>query len=520
MGSHPPPAGIPTYHTGMPILVVFLLTAACLPVDWPAPPFGLGPGGGAALTAAVLLLPLAAAAGLRTCVVRAVVADPARAYAVGRTYARGRRLLVFANLGAMAAALALGWGWVVRHTLRVEVRGEPMLAPLAELAVPLPYFLLLFAGWLLHYDADRALDRAAGRRPIWSRGGFFLYNLRRLGLVLIPVGLFAAQQSVGRFFPDTAGDPLYRAAAFAGMLGLAVFAPLLLRPLLGFRRLPAGPARDRVERLAARLGFGYADLLVWPTRGSAVNALITGLVPRARYVVFTDRLLDDLPADEVDAVFGHEVGHARHGHVWYYALFGVLSMAALTVGLMLLARGLTAAVRRDPEAAYAKFLTEDAAGWLAVVPAVLAAGYVFVMFGLLSRRCERQADIAGCRAVSCGNPACGGHDDGTVYPPGGGGLCPTGVRTFVRALERVAYLNGYEAPGGRVRGVFGWVRAWQHGTLAARVNFLLSLLADPGRARRFERRLLALRVGLVAALATALLLLGTEVGWGNVLAEL
>lgn len=34
----------------MPILLILLVTAACLPVPWPAPPLGIGPEGAAALT--------------------------------------------------------------------------------------------------------------------------------------------------------------------------------------------------------------------------------------------------------------------------------------------------------------------------------------------------------------------------------------------------------------------------------------------------------------------------------------
>src|SRR5438046_8697341 len=80
---------------------------------------------------------------------------------------------------------------------------------------------------------------------------------------------------------------------------------------------------------------------------------------------------------------------------------------------------------------------------LAILPLVASLGaYIFVVFGFLSRRCERQADIYGCRAVSCAQRDCSGHDSSVELLPAGQGLCPTGIRTFMDALEKVAQLNG------------------------------------------------------------------------------
>src|SRR5262249_61806985 len=87
--------------------------------------------------------------------------------------------------------------------------------------------------------------------------------------------------------------------------------------------------------LAKRLHFRCSDFLLWPTHGAAANAMIVGLLPRVRYVIFTDRILEELPPEELDAVFGHEVGHAKHGHIWLYAVFLVLSVTVLAAVLIL-----------------------------------------------------------------------------------------------------------------------------------------------------------------------------------------
>ena len=515
----------------MPILLVLLLTAACLPVEWPAPPLGLGAAAAAGLTAAAVALPLAAAAGLRAWVVRTLRRAPDRRFEVGNAYGRLRRRLFFVNLAAVAGAvLGLGWGWAVRHTLLVEWHDDRILAPFAELAVPLPYFLVLLGCWLIYYDAERALHRAAfpeGERSFWSRGGYVFNQVRQLALLVgLPVGLFVTQQTLLRVAPELTASDEYRLASVAALPLVVLFAPLIVRPLLGLRAMPAGPVRARLEAVARRLGFRYTNLLVWKTHGAVANAMIIGVLPRARYVVFTDRLLDEMPPDELDAVFGHEAGHARHGHIGYYAAFLVLSLTALVALVMYGAQHLDALAAADPDG-WAARLGRDDAGWMAVPPLALAGAYLFVVFGYLSRRCERQADIFGCRTVSCGNPACTGHDEATRYPEGGTALCPTGIRTCARALERVYYANGFDgADGGPrtlrsvLRGAGAWLRAWQHAPMPRRVAFLLSLIDDPARERRFQRRVFLLRWGLAVGLVAALVVLGEAVTWRELLRAL
>ena len=67
-----------------------------------------------------------------------------------------------------------------------------------------------------------------------------------------------------------------------------------------------------------------------------VGARVWSLVQEPRNVSeIRDAILEELPPDELDAVFGHEVGHARHGHIWFYALFLALSMTVLQAAFLL-----------------------------------------------------------------------------------------------------------------------------------------------------------------------------------------
>ena len=116
----------------MPILLVFVLIAACLPIEWPEPPFGPPRAVAASLTGGAVASVLAVAFVLRTWVVRTLRRAPARRIEVAQTYGRWRRILFFVNVGVAAACvLAFGWGWLTQRELLVSWRGELRLAPFA-----------------------------------------------------------------------------------------------------------------------------------------------------------------------------------------------------------------------------------------------------------------------------------------------------------------------------------------------------------------------------------------------------
>ena len=487
----------------MPILLVLLLSAACLPTEWPNP-FNLSPREATLATFGLVLCSLAAAFVLRTRVVRGLNRDPYRRAEIAKGYDRARRILLPVNLGLVALALfGLGWGHTVWSAITIERSGEALLVPFGELAVIAPYLAIAFGGWLIHHDSEAALFRAA-RGPssaFWTRSGYFFHHLRQFSLlVFLPLGLMLAHRGLARFAPAFVQSDGYRLGSLAVVPLFILFAPLVIKPLLGLQPMPAGPVRSRIEALAKRLRFRYADLLLWPTHGSTMNAMIVGLVPRVRYVIFTDAILEELPPEELDAVFGHEVGHARHGHIWYYALFLTLSLAVIA--------GLFVVIGENREALM-----------------LLVAGlYLFVAFGFLSRRCERQADVFGCRAGSCSDPNCTGHDDTTAFPERGAGLCPTGIRHCVRALDRVYALNMPGAEDGArsglgplLRGALGWLRAWQHAPMPVRIRFLRSIADDRSREARFQRRLIAVRWALVLGLVGGVTLLAERIGWRRML---
>jgi Zn-dependent protease with chaperone function len=480
----------------MPFLLMLFLTLACVPDmdSWPEP----GLWGGSPVTSVLLTwLGVLLEVGLAFAVSRRVQFLHNRSAPrdqIWRGYSRGRLCHLIGLFATYTLALyVFGYGWAVQKLWTWHDR----LLPGAELLLLAPFCVALLLSWTCFYDAERALageDRedheelaTAHPRKFWSRAAYVGFHFRQnLALVFLPIFLLLTEKELRRQFPALNQQWQVPASILGVGIAMAVFMtmPWILRLVLGLQSLPEGPLRDRLLATARRLRFRCSDILLWNTRGGVANAMVAGIFPFLRYVLLSDRLLDDLTPDEVEAVFGHEIGHVKHQHMLYYLVFLLASIFVLG--------SLVLPYQNELNEAFNLRDRHD----LAVLPVVGALGaYIFLVFGFLSRRCERQADIYGCRAVSCPQADCAGHHDDHPLPDGGGHLCSTGIQTFIQALEKVALLNGIS------RDKPGFLQSWQHSTIARRVNFLQSLLTDPQAERRFQRRIFLVKCAFLGVLA-------------------
>lgn len=400
---------------------------------------------------------------------RALANHPLERAATFRSHGRDRTVHAVAAMGLFLLSLyGFGWGWAVAQTL------PEWASPLTKPVLMTPLLFGLVTAWSAHYGFERAAHATVWQpdERLFPTRGAYLATLARHHFLLAapPLILMTLQEAVIAFAPSVGDFDASPALALGLLAGLVVFSlllmPLILRLFLGLRPLPAGPLRERLTATLKARGFRIGDLLHWDTGGAQANAMVSGVFPMFRYVVFTDRLLAHLEPDEIEAVLGHELGHVRHRHLAFYTFF-------LLASIWLIERGFRAL------AGWAD------ANWSLPLPQeallVVAVAYVFVVFGFFSRRCERQADLYGCRFAT--------RD------------------AFVRALEKVAILNGVprERPG--------LLAMWQHGTIASRVAFLESLDDAGRRERRFQRQLGLAKWAVTLALAAGALPLLQEAGW-------
>ena len=419
-----------------------------------------------------------------------------------RLFRWGSKLVGGLTLGGYAwTILGLGWAEVVRSTW-----GWRDSVLVDEVLILAPFLATQVAGWWGLAGGERALRRAAtgsgflgGTPPASTFRQVVMQARQSLGMVLPAALVFALGQDVARLiWPGRVDAPDFQLGLMVAMGGAVLaLAPAFVRLSWPTRPLEPGPLRDRLGRVAARFGFRCTDILVWETDGVVVNAGVTGATPFFRYVLLSDALIDGLDEHEVAAVFGHEVGHARHRHLAFFGLFLVGSVGILTLAGASISEG---AVR-----AALPFALPAAWGQFAQGGAVLAVAlaYFGVVFGHLSRRFERQADVFGCRAVSCDRPDCPPHADPYAFDPVelrrldlAAPICPVGLRTFANALRAVARLNRIDPAA----------RSWRHGSIARRVAFLETLEDRPAAERRFQSSVRRLRLALTVILAAALFL--------------
>jgi Zn-dependent protease with chaperone function len=485
----------------MQFLLLLVLAFICVVKfeNWPKCPDGLTSEECALLTWTAVAVVVILAEFIAQWTRRTLTRFPARREAALRRYFSWRFYHLLLLIGTSTATLCfLGWGALVREICTVP-GDDGFVVPGAELLLLAPFIAGLIFSWACFYDAERAVHNSAVplfTRPFWTRWNYVTFHARQnLALIAAPLVVLIVVQGLRRVFPGLMEEDGVGVPALALLAGVFICLPWVLRLVLGLRPLPAGPLRQRLEAAAQRLRFRYSNILLWNTHSGVANAMVAGVLPWPRYVVLSDRLVGGLTDDELEAVFGHEVGHVKHSHMIYYLTFLFISLVVLVWAGELLAQ-----LAADYWPALAGVL-EPNEPWMLLPFLLSLVLYIFLVFGFLSRRCERQADVYGCRAVSCGRPDCPGHEGDTTLLPGGSGLCPTGIRTFIGALEKVANLNGIS------RSKPGWLQSWQHSTIARRVEFLQRVLIDPSLEPRFQRRVGQVKWGLLAGLGALLALL-------------
>jgi len=374
----------------------------------------------------------------------------------------------------------------------------PYLQILADLVVLSPFLASMILMWTAFYPLER-LMRGEGDLVLsapaepgtrrWSFRTYMDFHVRHYLLVVAgPMILILFTANMTRGYASTLQS--WTGWAWApdfvlGTVACVVFAiaPLLLRRIWRTVRLESGEVRQSLDTLARSAGLRFRDILKWQSDGLMINAAVMGIIAPVRYVLLSDGLLAAMSSRQIEAVFGHEIGHVRHRHIQHFLLFAYVGWLATAGTMELLARVLLA---RQVESQAAILAVEGIGVLVAVV--VWGAG-----FGWLSRRFERQADLFAARCVTppadrCVEP-CGVHPGDGTSTPSGPHLCATAASVFASSLDRVAILNGIPHEE----------RSWRHSSIGYRIRFLKSLAGDPNRLARFERVIHRAKAGLLVA---------------------
>ncbi len=423
---------------------------------------------------------------------------------VRRRFTIGTRLITIGSLAVYAWIIhSLGWSKLVLANWGLH--GWVLID---DLVVFLPYLAIQILVWSGLFAGERALRVGHGTMT-GGLGRYLVLRARQsIGLVLPVILLYLARHDlIARVWPEWDRYELAEPLEVAVLGGFVLMiSPIFVRIAWPTHSLPAGPLRRRLESAAARVGFKYTDILVWDTGNMMVNACVTGILPGFRYVLLTDALIETLTPLEAAAVFGHEVGHVVHRHLPFFGFFFIGSLGLLS----LCASGVESAAPAFERLGRALdvsagLMNETGQG---VVLLLFLGLFFWQVFGRLSRRFERQADVFGAKFVSCQASACPPHVDldasvcALAQPAQSLTICPVGVRLFADALASVAIHNGLDPQG----------RSWRHGSIASRLDFLAWLARNPAAERTFQTSVSRLRVGLGLVLSLAVCL-SIVVGW-------
>ncbi len=381
-----------------------------------------------------------------------------------RIYDAHSRLLVAEQILLVAAYLALaertGWPALVVDEQGLNAGMTVIGDDLLQIS---PFMLGSLAIWLANYPASRALSPAR-----WSLGEYLRGQARGMVFLLGPWMLMIAAYDSHIYWPEDVAALIENNAAvqlgayLAMLLAIMVFFPFYMIHLWPCRRLPDGAVRGRLEALLARARVRCRELMVWRTgRGRIANAAVMGMVPWTRYIAFTDALLEDLDESEVEAVLAHELGHVRHHHMGFYLMFAVAFVLFAGLVFSLLPRELQ---------------TENYSWLMGMLWVVLVVFYWRVVFGFLSRRFERQADVASCELVGSPRPLMSALEK---LARASGGSRTAGNWRHYSVAQRVAYLARFGFDGEALKEYHSYVRLVK-GAAVVMVVLLAVTLAQKG----------------------------------------
>ncbi|MCF7956992.1 MAG: M48 family metalloprotease [Phycisphaerae bacterium] len=393
------------------------------------------------------------------------------------------RVLVFA---LFAVQLTLG-GWARQVCIDWQFNQWVIVD---EILLIVPLLIMILTKWYCFYPVNRFIKEyiVAGQladgvsaRPVWSRRQYMSFQIRHgLLIILVPLLLILAyKDSVelivhhynvvqGRLIFGESTEMIKELMIMAGAGCVFLLSPLLIKRIWHTRPLPDGPLRMKLEEFCRQLGFKYRDILLWDTYSAVSNAAVMGLLRPVRYVVISDAVIENMSDQQIEAVFGHEVGHIKHHHILFLMLI-IFGAGGLAVSLFELLAHRVGAL----DVRYSDFIIYGCG-------AMLVLGWLF-LFGFISRCFERQADVYAAWAID---------------RQSSDSLSNHGAGVMAGALYRIAMLNGISPA----------TRSYRHSSIGSRMEFLNSLADRDGAMAHYAKWMTVIKIALAMAFPLAVVI--------------
>jgi len=409
-----------------------------------------------------------------------------------RNIALAERLLGFGRalvVGIHAYAIVeLGWSQAASKL----TNNLPVIRELITALPPLIAFVVLYWAYapiqrrIREALLWRHLHQSVPILPDRSRGELVWEHVRHSILLgLIPLLLLTAWRHAGEFAAYHVHTNLGNWTEWlliiwqvAGVFVVLAISPYMLRFVWDTVPLEGGQLRESVESVFSRNNVSAREVLVWQTSSGILNGALMGIIPRARYVLFTDALLQVLPLRQVEAVAAHEAGHGRLHHLpWILGATIVASLAGATLFAIFL-----------------EVVRPDETWYITATGLVMSVGLGFFILGFVSRRFELQADAFAAKDLSRFQPPL---EEGLPPLPASPEVTHESAASMIDALETVSRLNG--TPPERF--------TFRHGTVRGRQAHLASIVGVPLTKLPIDRAVQRLKIATLAAAAIVVLVL-------------
>jgi Zn-dependent protease with chaperone function len=251
-----------------------------------------------------------------------LIAKAAAGFALARVESGVAPLVAVRSLERQLEAMRwLGIGAAVVCLLGFGLAGAVQSWAVFSQAMSLQAIVLLTPGLLLIATtlwAEHQFGVAMG----YTAAGFALAvrqttaaMLRFTGWIIVPILAMLAISDLLALLPWTDELPAGMGLAALTILIVPVLVPWLAKRIWQTRPLD-GDQQHWIVDLVVAAGMPRLDVRLWDTGMRSSNAVVIGFFAPLRSLLLTDRLIRDLPPEQLKLIVLHEIAHIRRKHLW------------------------------------------------------------------------------------------------------------------------------------------------------------------------------------------------------------